>query len=125
MSKHKHLPESDIYRNKVLSKKNVNKTFNTIEIILITSIFNALFYRYGLDVYPAFDAFLILFGLVFVVYVVYKVKNKRKKKKRRWKKLMEEKGKPKRNGSGGGQRLNQGRGSCSETQPKGRGRNRQ
>lgn len=83
MSKHKHLPESDIYRNKVLSKKNVNRTFNLVEIILVTSIFNALFYRYGLDVYPAFDVFLILFGLVFVVYVVYKFKNRGGRKKKR------------------------------------------
>ena len=35
---------------------------------------------------------------------------------------MGEKGKPKRNGSGGGQRLNQGRGNCSTTQRKGKGR---
>ena len=83
MSKHKHLPESDIYRKKILTKKNVNKTFNMIEIIIITSCFNALFYRYGLDVYPAFGAFIILFSLVFVVYVIYKFKNRHKKKKKR------------------------------------------
>lgn len=83
MSKHKHLPESDIYRNKVLSKKNVNRTFNMIEIILIVSCFNALFYRYGLDVYPALGVLAILFPMVFVVYIVYKVKNRRGKKKRR------------------------------------------
>jgi len=82
LSKHKHLPESDIYRNRVLSKKNVNRTFNLVEIILVTSIFNALFYRYGLDVYPALGVLAILFPMVFVVYIVNKVKNRHKKKKR-------------------------------------------
>lgn len=81
MSKHKHLPESDIYRKKVLTKKNVNKTFNLIEIILIVSIFNALFYHFGLDVKPALGAFIILFALVFVVYIVYKIKNRKKRKR--------------------------------------------
>lgn len=32
------------------------------------------------------------------------------------------KGTPKRDGSGGGQRLNRGRGGCSQTQSKGKGR---
>jgi len=32
------------------------------------------------------------------------------------------KGKPKRDGSGKGQRLNQGRGGCSSTQKRGKGR---
>jgi len=32
------------------------------------------------------------------------------------------KGVPKRNGSGEGQRLNQGRGGCANPQPKGKGR---
>lgn len=32
------------------------------------------------------------------------------------------KGKPKRDGSGRGQRLNQGRGGCSSTQKRGKGR---
>ena len=34
-------------------------------------------------------------------------------------------GKPKRDGSGQGQRLNRGRGGCSKTRQKGTGRNRQ
>ena len=36
--------------------------------------------------------------------------------------MMKKKGVPKRDGSGRGQRLNQGRGGCSQTQRKGRGR---
>ena len=35
---------------------------------------------------------------------------------------MKKKGVPKRDGSGQGQRLNQGRGGCGQTQRKGRGR---
>ena len=34
------------------------------------------------------------------------------------------KGKPKRDGSGGGTRANKGRGGCKNTKPKGTGRNR-
>jgi len=34
------------------------------------------------------------------------------------------KGVPRRDGSGGGNRGNQGRGGCTTTKPKGRGRNR-
>jgi len=37
---------------------------------------------------------------------------------------MKKKGVPKRDGSGQGQRLNRGRGGCSDTQCKGKGRNR-
>jgi len=37
---------------------------------------------------------------------------------------MKKKGVPKRDGSGKGQRLNQGRGGCKQTRIKGRGRNR-
>lgn len=35
---------------------------------------------------------------------------------------MDKKGQPKRDGSGQGQRLNQGRGGCSSTQREGKGR---
>lgn len=34
------------------------------------------------------------------------------------------KGRPKRDGSGRGIRANRGRGGCSDTEPKGKGRNR-
>ena len=34
------------------------------------------------------------------------------------------KGRPKRDGTGKGQRLNRGRGGCSKTRSKGRGRNK-
>jgi len=37
---------------------------------------------------------------------------------------MKKKGSPKRDGSGRGQRLNQGRGGCSSTQRRGKGRRR-
>ena len=36
--------------------------------------------------------------------------------------MIEKKGVPKHDGSGQGQRLNQGRGGCSDTQRKGKGR---
>ena len=38
--------------------------------------------------------------------------------------MRKKKGTPKRGGSGGGKRLNRGRGDCSSTHKKGKGRNR-
>ena len=83
MSKHKRNPQSDIYREKLTRERKLNKTFNGLEIILVVSCFNALFYHFGLDVNPALAIFIILFAMVFVVYIVYKFMNRRWKKKRR------------------------------------------
>lgn len=78
MSKHKRTKKYQIYEEKITTKRRIVRTFNYIEVILITSCFNALFYRFGLDVNPAMGAFVVLFSLVFVVYIGYYVYKKKK-----------------------------------------------
>lgn len=74
-------------KQKLLSKptkKSVNKTLNYTALVLAVSMFNALFYYFGLGVVHALAIFFILFALTLLAFTIFKILNR---KKRKWKSL--------------------------------------